>query len=232
MAKMRYLVIGAGSFGLTVCRELMRQGHEVVLLDKDENLVERLSDEVTRAIVGDASDQDALVAAGASEMDGAIVAIGSELEASILATMLLKEIGVPIIFSKAASDNHGRVLARIGADRLVFPERDAGIRVARLIQAPSFLELGDLTAGLSFAELRVGERGRGKTLRELDVQRRLGVTVAAMRIAAREVTDDQDVRQLPHEVCTASASQVLKKGDVLLAVGNRGKLEELQKLVG
>jgi len=210
----------------------MRQGHDVVLIDKDPSLVQRLSDEVTRAVVGDASDEDALVAAGAAEVDGAIVAIGTELEASILATMLLKELGVPIIFSKAANDNHGRVLARVGADRLIFPERDAGIRVARLIQAPSFLELGDLTAGLSFAELRVGEKGRGKTLRELDVQKKLGVTVAAMRIASREVEDDQDIRQLPHEVCTASAAQVLKKGDVLLAVGGRARLEELQRLVG
>jgi trk system potassium uptake protein TrkA len=232
MARQRYLIIGAGSFGSSVARELMRQGHEVILLDRDPSLVQKMSDEVTQAIAGDATDEDDLMAVGARQMDGAVVAVGSALEASILATMLLKEIGVPVVFSKATSDNHGRVLNRVGADRIIFPERDAGIRVARLLQAPTFLELGDMTAGLMFAEIRVGDKGAGMTLAQLDAQRRLGVTIVAMRIISQEASPDVDARQVPNEVRTPDGAYALRKGDVLLAVGQRPQLEELQKTIG
>jgi len=232
MARQRYLIIGAGSFGSSVARELMRQGHEVIFLDKDPNIIQKVSDEVTQAVVGDATDEDDLMAVGARQLDGAVVAIGSDLEVSILATMLLKELGVPLVFSKATSDNHGRVLNRVGADRIIFPERDAGIRVARLLQAPTFLELGDMTAGLMFAEIRVGEKSAGMTLAKLDAQRRLGVTIASMRVITQDASPGVDARQVPNEVRTPDGAYQLKKGDILLAVGQRPQLEELQKIIG
>ena len=232
MAWQRYLIIGAGSFGSSVARELMRQGHEVIFLDKDPNIIQKVSDEVTQAVVGDATDEDDLMAVGARQLDGAVVAIGSDLEVSILATMLLKELGVPLVFSKATSDNHGRVLNRVGADRIIFPERDAGIRVARLLQAPTFLELGDMTAGLMFAEIRVGEKSAGMTLAKLDAQRRLGVTIASMRVITQDASPGVDARQVPNEVRTPDGAYQLKKGDILLAVGQRPQLEELQKIIG
>ncbi|HCF94985.1 MAG: TrkA family potassium uptake protein [Verrucomicrobiota bacterium] len=232
MARQRYLIVGAGSFGSSVARELMRQGHEVIFLDKDANIVQKVSDEVTQAVVGDATDEDDLMAVGARQLDGAVVAIGSDLEVSILSTMLLKELGVPLVFSKATSDNHGRVLNRVGADRIIFPERDAGIRVARLLQAPTFLELGDMTAGLMFAEIRVGEKSAGMTLAKLDAQRRLGVTIASMRVISQDASPGVDARQVPNEVRTPDGAYQLKKGDILLAVGQRPQLEELQKIIG
>jgi trk system potassium uptake protein TrkA len=220
------------AFGSSVARELMRQGHEVIFLDKDANIVQKVSDEVTQAVVGDATDEDDLMAVGARQLDGAVVAIGSDLEVSILSTMLLKELGVPLVFSKATSDNHGRVLNRVGADRIIFPERDAGIRVARLLQAPTFLELGDMTAGLMFAEIRVGEKSAGMTLAKLDAQRRLGVTIASMRVISQDASPGVDARQVPNEVRTPDGAYQLKKGDILLAVGQRPQLEELQKIIG
>jgi trk system potassium uptake protein TrkA len=232
MARQRYLIVGAGSFGSSVARELMRQGHEVIFLDKDANIIQKVSDEVTQAVVGDATDEDDLMAVGARQLDGAVVAIGSDLEVSILSTMLLKELGVPLVFSKATSDNHGRVLNRVGADRIIFPERDAGIRVARLLQAPTFLELGDMTAGLMFAEIRVGEKSAGMTLAKLDAQRRLGVTIASMRVISQDASPGVDARQVPNEVRTPDGAYQLKKGDILLAVGQRPQLEELQKIIG
>ncbi|MFP5380494.1 MAG: potassium channel family protein, partial [Vicinamibacteria bacterium] len=124
------LVIGLGRFGASAARELMRLGHEVLAIDSGEAIVNDIAPEVTHAIQLDAADEDALRAVGAAEFDHAIVAISSNVEASIFATMALKKLGMKNLIAKAANPLHGAILERVGADRVVYPAREMGTRVA------------------------------------------------------------------------------------------------------
>ena len=135
------LVIGLGRFGMAAARELMALGHEVLAIDADEALVNDIAPEVTHAIQLDASDEDAVRAAGASDFQHAIVAISTNTEASIFATMALKNLGVANVIAKASSALHGSILSRVGADRVVYPEREMGQRVSHTFSIRSVMSL-------------------------------------------------------------------------------------------
>ena len=139
--KQSFVVLGLGRFGSSVARSLCELGHEVLAVDRDEKLVENIAPDVTQAVQANAVDEDALAELGVQNFDAAIVAIGTDIRASILATVLLKEAGVPKVLAKAVDDLHARVLYKVGADRVIFPERDMGQRVARSLVAPNILDL-------------------------------------------------------------------------------------------
>lgn len=178
--KQPVLVIGLGRFGSAVAMSLMRMGHEVLAVDTDERLVQEHADDLTQTVQADATDMDALAALGAKDFKSAVVAIGTDIEASVLIVLGLSDLGVPVIWAKATSDNHGRILKRTGATHVVFPEQRMGERVAHLLNGRllDFIEFDDRFA---LAKLVAPEAIQGITLGMSEVRRRYGVTVVGVK---------------------------------------------------
>lgn len=211
MPKQQVIVVGLGRFGGAVARELHVLGHEVLAVDADESVINDIAPEVTHALQLDAADEDALRAAGAADFQTAVVAMSGRVEASIFATMALKRLGVPNVIAKAGGRLHGAILERIGADRVVYPEREAGIDVAHTFQISNVVDYIDLAPRFGIAKLRVPSTFVGRTLRELDLAARHKVTPIALR-RGNEVTVN------PHR------DEQLRDGDELVLIGNDDQL--------
>ncbi|MBX6378055.1 MAG: TrkA family potassium uptake protein [Clostridia bacterium] len=212
-----YAVIGLGRFGSAVARTLVGLGHSVLGIDEDAHKVQTLSEEITHVVQADATDEHTLRSLGLRNFDTVVVGIGHDMEASILVTLLLKEMGVRFVVAKASSETHGKVLARVGADRVVFPEKDMGVKVARGLVETNVLDYIEVTPEVSIVELTVNERLSGKTLRELDLRARFGVTVLAVKHGKG------DIRISP------PADEPLRTGDVLIAIGENEAIERLHQ---
>lgn len=208
------LVIGLGRFGAAAARELMRLGHEVLAIDSGEAIVNDLAPDVTHAMQLDAADEEALRAVGAADFDHAIVAISSNLEASIFATMALKKLGVGNVIAKAANPLHGAILDRVGADRVVYPEREMGQRVAHSFSVPDVLDYLDVAPRFGIVKVRPPESFIGRTIADLDLTNRLRLTAVALR-RGDEVTVNP-----PRDI-------VIKEGDELILIGRDDRLELL-----
>ncbi len=204
--KQQVIVVGLGRFGGAVARELHRLGHEVLAVDADESVINEIAPEVTHALQLDASDEEALRSAGAAEFQTAIVAMSGRVEASIFATTALKRLGVPRVIAKAGSTLHGAILERIGADRVVYPEREAGIDVAHTFLIPNVIDYIDIAPRFGIAKLGVPAAFVGRTLAELELPTRFKVTPIALR-RGNEVTVN------PHR------DERLGAGDELVLIG-------------
>lgn len=209
--KQQVIVVGLGRFGSAVARELHRLGHEVLAVDADESVINEIAPEVTHALQLDASDEEALRSAGAAEFHTAIVAMSGTVEASIFATTALKRLGVPRVIAKAGSTLHGAILERIGADRVVYPEREAGVDVAHTFLIPNVIDYIDLAPRFGIAKIGIPSTFVGRTLRELDLPTRFKVTPIALR-RRNEVTVN------PHR------DERLAEGDELVLIGNDDQL--------
>jgi trk system potassium uptake protein len=215
MAGEQVMVIGLGRFGSAVARELERLGHEVMAVDRSEQRVNDIAPDVTHALQLDASDEDALRAAGAADFNTAIVAISSDAEPSIFATMVLKRLGVRTVISKAGSVLHGEILARVGADRVVFPERETGLRLAHSFNVPNVIDYLDVAPNFGMEKIRPPRSFIGKTLGELDLRGRLGLTPIVLRRA-------QQVFVNP------AREERVAEGDELILIGRDEKLDQLR----
>ena len=213
--KQSFVVLGLGRFGSSVARSLCELGHEVLAVDRDEKLVEDIAPDVTQAVQANAVDEDALAELGVQNFDAAIVAIGTDIRASILATVLLKEAGVPKILAKAVDDLHARVLYKVGADRVIFPERDMGQRVARSLVAPNILDLMALSDDDQIAELTLPTDWADKTIVELNIRRNFGVSVLGIHRGGKFLT-------------SPGAETMLMAGDVLLVMGKKEAISAVQ----
>lgn len=202
----QFLVLGLGRFGSSVARSLCDMGHEVLAVDSDEQLVSAVLPHVTQAVQADATDEAALAELGAGSFDAAVVAIGTNTRDSILITVLCKEAGVPMVIAKAVDDLHAKVLCKVGADRVVFPERDMGLRVAKTLDTPNILELMELSGEDRIAELITPPDWCGRTLAQINVRREYGLTVIGVR---REVGF----------IASPGAQMLLQAGDVLIVLG-------------
>lgn len=183
-----YIVIGLGRFGTSVAAKLQELGNEVLVMDENEENVQRMADVVTYAVVGDARDESVLRSLGVENFDCAIVAIGGNLAASILITLNLKALGVPHVICKAPNEQQKRALEKIGADRVVIPEHEMAVKLAQNLASTSVLDYTELSKDCGIAEIRVPKAWVGKTLREVDVRVKFGVTVAALRSAVGDIT--------------------------------------------
>ena len=208
------LVIGLGRFGTAAALELMALGHEVLAIDESEARVNDVAPDVTHAMQLDASDEDAMRAVGASDFQHAIVAISGNTEASIFATMALKNLGVGNVIAKAATGLHGSILERVGADRVVYPEREMGTRVSHTFSIRSVIDYIDVAPGFGIVKMHPPESFVGKSLRELDLANRFRLTPIALR-RGNEVTVN------PHRDDKIAAT------DELILIGLDAKLEEL-----
>lgn len=210
------IVIGLGRFGGAAARELMALGHEVLAIDDSEAKVNEISPEVTHAVQLDASDEHALQAVGAGDFEHAIVAISSNTEASIFATMALKNLGVGNVIAKAATQLHGRILERVGATRVVYPEREMGQRVAHSFSIPHVLDYIDVAPRFGIVKVSPPAAFVGRTLRELDIPGQLSLTPIALRRG-------NNVTVNPHR------DERLVDTDELILIGLDEKLEMLER---
>jgi len=213
----QFLVIGAGRFGSALARTLYELGHEVVVVDQNEEAVEDIMNHVTHAVIADATDEDALRKLGCSNFDTVIVAIGENLEANILATVAAKSIGAQRVISKAKDDLAARVLARVGADQVVRPEHDMGVRLARQMSSPNVLDALELDENHGIVEVEIHGKMTGP-LEELRLPRRFGVQVIT-------VSRNDEILASP------GADFVLRTGDRVLLLGSNEAIERVRNYV-
>ena len=214
-SRKQYLVMGLGRFGGSLARSLCKMGHEVLAVDTDAETVEDIAPYVTQAIQANATDEDALQTMGVSNFDVAVVGIGA-IRDSILVTVLCKEAGVPYVLAKAVDDLHAKVLRKVGADRVVFPEREMGQRVARSLVMPNILDLMELSDGFQVAEVVAPDSWCGRTLVEINVRRNYGVSVIA-------------IHRGKDFLASPGADTMLREGDVLLVLGKQASIDAIEQ---
>ena len=213
--KKSFLIIGLGRFGTSVAKALYDLGQEVLAIDSDEELVNDIAPYVTQALQLDATDETLLAGLGVKNFDAAIVSIGQNTRDSILVCVLLKELGVPALIAKANDELHAKVLRKIGVDRVVFPERDMGVRLARSIISPGVLELMNLSDDYQIIEVLVPAKWVGNTIIGVDVRRKHGVNILAIHRGDRFLV-------------APAADMLFESNDTLLVMGKKEDIERLE----
>lgn len=214
----QFIVIGIGRFGSGVAERLCELGQEVLAVDTDEEAIQKISEKVTHAVTADATDENILKSLGVRNFDAAVVAIGSDIQSSILTTLMLKEMGVKHVVAKAQNELHAKVLLRIGADKIVFPERDMGERVAHNLISSNILEYIELSPEHSIIEYAVPKNWIGKNLRDINMRAKFGVTVVAIRSK-----NDERINISP------KADNEIKEGDIMIVIGDNDELKKLER---
>lgn len=213
----QFLVIGLGRFGASVARTLTEAGHEVLGVDSREELVQAVSGMVTQAVQADATDEQVLRSLGVSNFDVAVVAIGQDIQSSIMCTLLLKEMGLKYVIAKAQNHLHGKVLKKTGADRVVFPERDMGVRVAQNLVSTNLLDYIELSEDYSIMEFTAPAFTVGKTLAQLRLPNKFGINVIAIKTGPREIN------------IAPKADDVINEGDILVLAGENKQLKKMEE---
>jgi len=215
-------IIGGGRFGSSLAQALAERGVEVLLLDRDRAVVDHMAGIVAKAMEGDATEEGTLEAAGFRDCDMAVVAVSADMECSIMATLALKEMKIPVIIAKAASDMQGKVLSRVGADRIIYPDKDMAARLARTLVAPSVLDYVEVAEGVSILEIQAPLQVVSKTLAESKIRKNYGVTVLVLR-RAKQPDDTQET------IVSPNADDVIELGDTMVIFGTDEKLRKLEK---
>ena len=224
MKKQTFAIIGLGRFGSAMATTLTELGQDVIGIDANEERVQRHADVIRSAVQLDANDERALRAVGVQDVDVAIISIGENIEASLLAVMLVKDLGVRRIIAKAVTALHGRILERIGVDRVIFPERDMAIRVAHSLVVANVLEYIELSRDFSIIEMPAPDEFAGKSLRELQLRNRYGLTLIAIK--RKTGTGDGEVTNV-----APTAEDEIHAGDILALLGSNERLGQLDKLL-
>ena len=218
MSGKSFAVIGLGQFGMTLAKELANADYDVLAIDdKDENIQE-IADTVTYAVRADVREPGILKSLGVQNVDVAIIAVAENMEASITATMQVKDLGVPLVLAKAMNSLHGRILEKIGADQVIYPERSMGLRVARNLTSNGFEDIFELSSEFSMAEFRIPADWAGKSLAELKIREKYKINVVAVKLG-----DEVNVNIDPAEK--------LKEGCVLVAAGKNQDLNRVKRTI-
>jgi trk system potassium uptake protein TrkA len=217
MKAKQFAVIGIGRFGESLTKELTRMGHEVLAIDVDEDRVNHAIEFATDAVQADTMDEQVLKSLGIRNFDAVIVAIGDNMQSNILTTIVLKEMGVKKVISKAKNAMHGKVLEKIGTDIVIYPERDVAIKLARSLVSQNFLEQINLSSDYSIIELFTPKLFVNKNLNEIGLRKKLKVNLLAIRRG-----DDIIVAPGPDEY--------MRQGDILVALGHNEDLQKLSEL--
>jgi len=214
----QFVIIGLGRFGSSLAKELIELGYEVLGIDKDAEIVQDMSHYLTHAVVAESTDEEVLRSLGVRNFDCGVVAIGDDIQASIMTAILLKDLGVKSVVAKALNELHGRVLEKIGVDRIVYPERDMGIRVAHQLVSPNLLDYIELSNDYTIAELAVPKCLNGKSLQDLNPRARFGCSIVAINT--------------PRGVIIApAATDVLAEKDVMVVIGTNQQIERFEDSV-
>lgn len=211
----QFAVIGLGRFGRSLALRLSDMNYDVMAVDIDKDRVNEISDQVYYAVQADAMEEQALKSLGIRNFDVVIVAIGQQVQVNILVTVLLKEMGVKKVVAKAQNELHGKVLEKVGADMVVYPERDMGIRLAHALVSRNILDQISLSTDYSIIELTAPEEFVGKTLQELAFRREYGVTILALRRGEKVII-------------SPVAGERVREDDILVAIGRNDRLKKLE----
>ena len=212
-----YVVIGLGRFGSEMALQLYSLGEDVLAIDTDENIVDKIADRVTKAIAADARDLDVLRKLGVEDFDRAVVAVGSDLAASALITMNLKTLGVPFILCKAQDDTYREILEKLGADRVIIPEREIADKLSKGLTTAGVMEYIELSSEYGIVEMAPPAEWLGKTIRSLELRSRYGANVIAVR-------HGEDLH-IPPEI-----DRALEDDCILVVLGSYKVLEKLEKM--
>ncbi|MUT64339.1 TrkA family potassium uptake protein [Paenibacillus sp. NEAU-GSW1] len=218
MKNKQFVIVGLGRFGSSLGRELIQLGYEVLGIDRDEEAVQEMSDVLTHTVSADCTDEEALRSLGVRNFDCGVVAIGDDIQSSILTTIILKDLGVKKVVAKAMSELHGRVLEKIGVDRVVYPERDMGIRVAHQLVSPNLLDYIELSKEYTIAELAVPKCLNGKSLSEINPRARFGCSIVA-------INKPQGI------IIAPTATDILSERDVMVVIGTNNQIEQFEEAV-
>ena len=213
--KKQFVIIGCGRFGQSVVKTLYDYGYEVLALDHDEETIQEIAEDATHAIQVDGTDEAALRSIGIRNFDVAVISIGSDIQASIMATLIAKEEGIKTVVAKAQNSVHAKVLYKIGADRVIFPERDMGVRVANSLVTSNVLDYIELTKGCNVVEIEALKEWLNKTLRELRLSNRYGINVIAIK-------HKDGLNISPY------ADDIVKEGDILIFIGDDDSFRKLE----
>ncbi|OQX85191.1 MAG: potassium transporter TrkA [Candidatus Latescibacteria bacterium 4484_7] len=218
MAK-KYAIIGLGNFGFYVSKTLFEEGHDVVAVDIKEESIEKIRPYCSQAILGDATQKDMIKSLGLEEMDAVIVSMGGNANAATLITLYLKEIGVKKIVVKATNEDHGKILGKVGATDIIYPEKDMAIKVARSLSTPDVLDYIPMSGDYIIAEIAPLEFFVNKSLAELQLRTKYNINV----IAIKELVPENFILVPP-------ASFVIKHSDILVVIGRKEDIEKIKKL--
>lgn len=196
----------------------MKLGHEVLGIDLDEEVVNDMSDELTHSVVADATDEDVLKSLGIRNFDCAVIAIGDDIQSSILTAIVMKDLGVNQVVAKALSELHGKVLTKLGVDRVVYPERDMGIRVAHQLVTPNLLDYIEISKDYTIVELSVPKRLCGFSIGQLDPRAKFGCSVVA-------------INKQTGVIIAPQAGDVVNENDILVIIGTNNQINEFESQV-
>ena len=210
-----YAVFGLGRYGLAVAKELVNNGADVIAVDIDENIVNSAAMEIPFCRCADITNAEVIKQLGISNIDVVVIAMANNLEASVMSVILCKDAGVKTIIAKCADEIQGKILSKVGADKVVFPEYESGIRLAKNILSPGFMDIFDLSNDISLIELSVKPEWGGKTLIDLDLRKKYSINVVAIR-QGNNVTIDID------------PNLVLTEDMLLLVITNKSKINKIK----
>ena len=214
MKEKSYAVIGLGQFGMSVAETLAESDCDVLAIDAREENIQEIADKVTYAVRADVREPEVLRSLGVQNVDVAVIAVAENMEASIMATMQAKELGVPYVLAKAMNALHGKILEKIGADRVIYPEQSMGLRVARNLMSGGFLDVFELSTEFSMAEFPVQTEWIGKSLQELQLRESHDINIIAIKVG-----DDVEINLDPVKPLEADWH--------LMAIGKNKVLERL-----
>ncbi|RXJ02862.1 TrkA family potassium uptake protein [Anaerobacillus alkaliphilus] len=214
--KKQFAVVGLGRFGGSVCRELYKMGHEVLAIDINEERVHNFANYSTHAVVANATDENTLLSLGIRNFEYVIVAIGDNIQASILCTLLLKELKVKHVWVKAQNNYHHKVVEKIGADRIIHPEKDMGIRIAHYLVSEKIIDYIELSPDYSIMELIASKKVANKTIAKLDIRAKYGCTILGIKRG-----DDVIITPFP--------DQLILENDILILIGQNNDLRVFEE---
>lgn len=221
----RFLVIGLGQLGAELAKALYEKGAEVIAVDRNMDLVEEIKDSVTSAVCIDSTDEEALTSLNVDELDAAIVAIAEDRQTSILTTALLKELGVEHIIARKSGPLHGKILQKIGAARLLSPEQNVAEQLARSLVSPGLLEHIALPDGHTIFQVEAREEFFDKSLIELDFRRNYGLLVVGIQRRITHIAETGGITFETETISLPSATEAIKKDDILILVGMKEDIE-------
>lgn len=224
MKKRTFAVIGLGRFGSAVATTLAELGQDVIGVDSSEERVQAMADHVPQAVQLDAVDERALRAAGIQDVDVAVISIGENIESSLLVVMQVKELGVGQIIAKAVTPLHGRILKKLGVSRVIFPDREMAIRIAHGLVVPNVTDYIELSRDFSIVELPAPDDWAGKSLKELALRPRFGLTLIAIK--RKSPTGDGEITNI-----APTADDLIVAGDTLALLGDNDRLTQLDRLL-
>ncbi len=227
----QFAVFGLGVFGVSVARNLMKEGMEVIAIDDSEKNIELIKNVVTEAAILDSTKEEALRAIDIGRVDCAIVCIGENMESSILTALLLKKFEVPKIVARANSTHHRQILSLLGVDEIISPEEEMGLRLARRLSSTHILHHLDISEDHTIAEVIVSEAFIGKTIRDLNLRSRYGVNIVGIKKKIPQVTEQGENVFVEKYIDFPSPDDVIKEEDVLVMVGSERAISEVERSV-